>query len=328
MNRPTRRTLLAWCAVAAALAASGAAHAQTWPARPLTIVVPVAPGSSTDIVARLLAERLITRLGQPVTVENRAGASGLLGASQVARAAADGHTLLLAASTLFIAPHVLPKGAGGGVDVFKDLVPIVRAATSPMLLVANPKLGVRTMGELVAQVKRDPGLAYATSGNGSPMHIAGEVLQHAAGIRLTHVPYKGVMPAVLDTVAGHVQLAITALGGIGPFLADGRLIALGVVGERSALLPGVSTLAEQGIAGVDVTGPWFVLMAPAGTPAAALARLNQEANAILALPEIREKLLAVGVEPRGGTVAEAERAVRDANARYSRIVAQFGIKGD
>ncbi|UUX95453.1 tripartite tricarboxylate transporter substrate binding protein [Aquabacterium sp. J223] len=316
-------------ALAAALAAAGPARAQEgFPSRTLTIVVPVAPGSSTDILARLIAERLGPRLGQTAIVENRPGASGLVGAGQVARAAPDGHTLALVPSTLFIAPHVLPRGAPGGLDVVTDFAPIVKTASSPMLLLAHPSLGVKTVPELVAAVKRAPGLAYATSGNGSPMHIAGEVLQHSTGIELNHVPYKGVMPAVQDTVAGQVKLAISALGGVTPFIQSGKVVPLGIVGARSALLPDVKTLAEQGITGIDLKGPWFPLLAPAGTPPAVIARLNREVNAILQLPEVRERLLAMGVEPLGGSSAEAEREVREEYARYGRVVKQFGIKGE
>jgi tripartite-type tricarboxylate transporter receptor subunit TctC len=222
----------------------------------------------------------------------------------------------------------MPKGSGGGVDVVKDLTPVIRTGFSPMVVLAHPSLGVKNLNELVAHVKQKPGLPYATSGNGSPMHIAGEVFQHATGIKMTHVPYKGVMPAVQDTVAGNVQLAISALGGVGQFISAGRLVPLAVIGPRTSLLPNVPTVQQQGITGLDVGPPWFPILAPAGTPAAIVNRLNQEVNAVLRLPDVREKLLGAGVEPQGGTVEEAQRDVREDHARYGRVVTQFNIKGE
>lgn len=320
--------VLSWLATCCTLIALPAA-AQPWaPTKTITIIVPVPPGSSTDLVARILAERLPARLGQQVLVENRPGASGLIGANAVARSAPDGHALAVVASTLFIAPHVLPKGAGGGVDVIRDFTPIIKTASSPLLILANPETGIKTPQDLVAWFKRNPGAGYATSGNGSPMHIAGELFQKSAGVNMTHIPYKGVMPAVTDTVSGQVKVAFSALGGVGQFITSGRLNAIAVIEkQRSALLPNVPTLTESGIAGVEV-GVFFPLLAPAGTPAAVIARLNEEANAILRTPEVRDRLLAAGVEVRGGSAESAALDIREEFARYGRVVAEFGIKGD
>ena len=320
--------LFSLCGALSLLAASSVA-AQSWaPTRTITIVVPVPPGSSTDLVARVLAERLPARLGQQVLVENRPGASGLIGANAVAKAAPDGHTLAVVASTLFIAPHVLPRGAGGGVDVIRDFTPIVKTASSPLLILVNPETGVKTPQELVAYLKRNPGAGYASSGNGSPMHIAGELFRKATGVEMTLIPYKGVMPAVADTVSGQVKIAFSALGGVGQFITSGRLNAVAVIEkQRTALLPGVPTLTESGIAGVEV-GVFFPLLAPAATPAAIVARLNEEANAILRAPEIRERLLSAGVEVRGGSAEDAAREIREEFARFGRVVAEFGIKGE
>ena len=327
MKRVSRMFLMQLGTAVTLLIGASWATAQ-YPSRTVTIIVPVPPGSSTDIVARLLAERLPARLGQGFLVENRPGASGLIGAGAVARSAPDGHTLAVVASTLFIAPHVMPKGAGGGVDVVKDFAPIIRTASSPLVLLVNPQLGVKSVAELVALAKRSPGLAYATSGNGSPMHIAGELFQKSTGVQLTHVPYKGVMPAVQDTMSGQVKVAFSALGGIGQFISAGRVNALAVVGKRTSLLPNLATLADLGVAGIDVDAPWFPLLAPAGTPQVIIARLNQEANAILKLSDVRERLISAGVEPEGGTSEEAARNVREDFARYGRIVAEFNIKGE
>ena len=303
-------------------------YAQTFPNKPLSIIVPVPPGSSTDLVARILAERLPARLGQPVVVENRSGASGFLGAGFVAKAPADGHTLALVPSTLFIAAHLLPKGAGGGLDVIRDFTPIVRTATSPLLILANPQLGVKTPQQIVAYLKKNPGQGYGTSGNGSPMHIAGELFTKSAGVELTHVPYRGVMPAVNDTVSGQIKIVFSALGGIGQFISAGKLVPIAIIErQRSELLPGVPTLSESGIAGVEVS-VFFPLLAPAGTPNDVIQRLNQEANAILRSPEVRDRLRTAGVQVQGGTAEEAARLIRDDFARYGRIIQEFSIKAD
>lgn len=160
------------------------------------------------------------------------------------------------------------------------------------------------------------------------MHIAGELFQKSTGVQLTHVPYKGVMPAVQDTMSGQVKVAFSAFGGIGQFITAGRVNVLAVVGKRTSLLPNLATLADLGVAGIDVDAPWFPLLAPTGTPQAIIARLNQEANAILKLPDVRERLISAGVEPEGGTSEEAARNVREDFARYGRIVAEFNIKGE
>ncbi len=311
-------SMLAWAAASSA----------QYPSKIVTIIVTVPPGSSTDLVARILAENLSSRLGQRFTVENRPGASGLIAAAAVARSAPDGHTLLVAPSTIYIAPHVLPKGAGGGVDVIKDFSPIIRTASSPIVLIVNQQLGVKSVSELVALAKSTPGLAYATSGNGSPMHIAGELFARAVGLNLTHIPYKGVMPAVQDTMAGQVKVAFLALGGIMQFIQAGRIVPLAVVGERTALMPNLMTLQEANVQGGNINSPWFPLLAPAGTPDEIIAKLNAEANAILRLPDVRERLLSAGVEPIGGTTVDAMRQAREDYQRIGKIVSDFGIKGE
>lgn len=309
--------------------AAAPAFAQGWtPTKPIQLIVSVPPGSSTDILARIIGERLTPTLGQPVVVSNRPGASGLIAASAVARAEADGHTLLLAPSTLLGAPHVLPKGAGGGVDVVKDLLPVVKTASSPLLILAHPQLGVKTPQELVAYLKKHPGLPYASSGNGSPQHIAGQMFMKATGTEMTHVPFKGVMPAVTDTIAGQIKLAFGALGGVGQYIDGGQLVAIAVAEkQRTPLLPHVTTLTEAGIRGVELN-VFFPVFAPAGTPAAAVQRLNREITALLQAPDVREKMRVAGVETLGGSVEEAGREVREEYARYGRVVAEFGIKGE
>jgi len=299
-----------------------------WPQRALTLVVPFPPGGGPDLFARIVAERLPSRLGQPLLVENRPGVGGLAGANAVARAS-DGHSFLVAPNTIAIAPHVLPKGAGGGVDVMKDLMPVILPASTPMMLVVNPSLGVKSVAELVALVKTRPGLPYASAGNGSPMHIAGELFRRAAGIDLSHIPYKGVAPSVADTLGGQVQLLFVAYGGgIAQHLRAGKLQVLAVTEKRrSPLLPGIPTMAEAGFKGVE-TDAWYGVLAPLGTPPAVITRMNQEINAMLAIPEVREKMNAAGIDVRGGTAEAFAAEMREDHERYGRIVREFGIKAD
>lgn len=324
-----RRTFVARClGLAAALIVSAAPHAQGFPARPVTIVVPFPPGAGPDFAARAIGEKLSPRIGQPVIVENRPGVGGFVGANAVAKAPADGHTLLLTPNTLMIAPHILPKGAGGGLNVLADLVPVGPVGSTPMLLVANPQLGVKSAQELVALAKKSPGLAYASAGNGSPMHIAGELLKKSAGIDLLHVPYKGVAPAVTDTLGGQVKVLFVALGGVSQHIKSGKLVPLAVVEQkRTPLLPEVPTLAELGYKDV-VVDAWYGVLAPKGTPDAVIAKLNDELNAVLAMPELKERLAGAGIEARGGTAAQLGAQMRDDHARYGRIVKEFGIQAD
>ncbi|NYE25641.1 Bug family tripartite tricarboxylate transporter substrate binding protein [Pigmentiphaga litoralis] len=309
--------------------ANANANAAAWsPTKPITLIVPVPPGSSTDMLARLLAERLPATLGQTVIVTNRPGASGMIGAASVARAEPDGYTLLLSPSTLLGAPHVLPKGAGSGVDVVNDLTVIVKTASSPLVILAHPSLGVKTPRELAAYAKDHPGLPYASSGSGSPQHIAGQLFSKATRTELTHVPYKGVMPAVMDTVGGQIKLVFSALGGVTQYIDGGQLVAIAVTEKaRSSLLPNVPTLTESGIPGVELN-VFFPVMAPAKTPAPVLARLNREINAVMRSPDVKEKMRAAGVETLGSTVEDAQREVREEYQRYGQVVAEFNIKAD
>lgn len=199
-----------WCWLAALPLV---AAAQAFPSRTVTIVVPFPAGAGPDITARILAEKLAPRLGQAVVVENKPGAGALLGAAAVAKSAADGHTILLTPITMAISPHVLAPGAAGGVDVNKDLVPVIAPATTPLVLVANPQLGVKTLKEALDAARKTPGLAYGSAGNGSPMHFAGEMLKKSAGVDMLHVPYRGVAPSITAALGGEVKLLYTGLGG-------------------------------------------------------------------------------------------------------------------
>lgn len=313
---------------ASATAADSPAEGSAWqPTKPINFIVSVAPGSSVDMVARLLADKLAPTLRQPVVVINRPGASGLIAASSVARADPDGHTIMIGSNTMLGALHTLPKGAGGGVDVLSDLSPIIIPATSPMVVMAHPSFGAKTPMEMVARLKANPGQPYATAGQGSPFHFAGEMFKSATGTKMIHAPYRGVMPAVVDTVAGQVPLTFGALGGVTQFLESGRLIAI-AVGEkrRSPLLPEVPTLRESGIP-IDFT-LFFPVFAPAKTPNSIINYLNREMSAIMQLPESRAKLRAAGVEARSSTVEEAREMVNEQYRVFGKLQAEFKITSE
>ncbi len=322
------RSALAAALLAFSLGAQAQAPAQAWPSRGVTLVVPFPPGGGPDAFARITTEKLAAKLGQTMVVDNRPGVGGLAGASFVAKST-DGHTFLVAPNTIAIAPHILPKGAGGGIDVMKDLVPVITPAATPMMLVVNPSLGVKTVAELVAAAKAKPGIPYASAGNGSPMHIAGELFRKAAGVDLQHIPYKGVAPSVADTLGGQIQVLFVAMGGgIAQHLRSGKLQVIAVTEKRrSPLLPGIPTMGELGFKGVE-TDAWYGVFAPAGTPPAVVARMNQEINAMLALPDVRERMNTAGMDVRGGTAEAFAAEMREDHARYGRIVQEFGIKAD
>lgn len=300
----TRRHLAFGCLSVVLLGSAAAARAQgtapSWsPTKPIELIVSVAPGSSVDITARLLAEKLPGILGQPVVVINRPGASGLIAASAVARADPDGHTLLVGSNTMLGAPHTLPKTSSKSVDVIRDLAPVITTATSPLVVMANPGLGVKTAPDLVAYLKRNPGLPYATAGSGSPFHFAGEMFKAATQTQLTHVPYKGVMPAVSDVVGGQVMLTFGALGGVAQFVESGKLVALAV--------------------GV---------FAPAATPLSVQSRLNAAMNTVLQMPDVKSRLLEVGVESRGGSIDEARSMILDQYRVFERLALEYRIRSD
>jgi tripartite-type tricarboxylate transporter receptor subunit TctC len=329
MNLTTRRPLIALLMLTGLAAAMQApALAQTFPSRTVTIVVPFPPGGGPDLFARMLAEKLAPRLGQAVIVENKPGAGALMGAGVVAKANPDGHTLLLTPNTMAISPHVLPKGAAGGIDVQKDLTPILAPGTTPMALVANPQLGVSNLAELTALARKTPGLPYGSAGNGSPMHFAGEMFKRSAGVDLTHVPYRGVGPSLVGALGGEVKLLYVGLGGALQHIKSGKLVVLAVTEKkRSALLPQSPTATEQGVANVEVNA-WYGLFAPAGTPAAVISRINQEVNQMLLAPDLREKMLLTGLEPLGGSAQVLETFLREDSQRYAQIARELNIKAD
>jgi len=323
------------CAGLAAGAAFGAmlgapAFAQqpaAFPSRAITIIVPFPAGAGPDVMARLIAERLGPQLKETIVVENRPGASGMVGATAVARAPADGHTLLLTPNTLFIAPHLMPAGAKPPVDVIGDFAPVIMPSQTTMLMVANPKLGVKTAREF-AELARKQGGNYASSGNGSVLHIAGALFASSAGANLTHVPYRGIAPAVTDVIAGHVQVTFAGLAPVRQHIASGALVALAVVEpKRSDAMPNLPTAIEQGFKDVAVEG-WYAVLAPKGTPQPVVERLNKEINALLALPELKQKVEQTGEAVLGGAPEVLATRMKSDFDRYGEIVRRLGITAD
>jgi tripartite-type tricarboxylate transporter receptor subunit TctC len=330
-NWETKLTLsLKLCQASIALTAlafvPNLALAEEWsPTKAITFVVPVAPGSSNDLIARMLSDKLPARLGQPVVVENRPGASGLVGASSVARAVPDGHTIVIVPSDVYMAPILTPKAGGANFDVIKDFTPILTAGNAPVLIVASPSINVKSPQELVAYLKKNGPTSYGSPGTGSPMNIAGEMFKRSTGTQLNHVPYRGVLPAVNAVLAGELPLSIVALAGAAPHIAAGKLVPIALVEkQRSELIPSLPTLTEAGIAGVE-TGVFFQILAPAGTPAPVVQRLNAEINAILAAADFKEKMRAMGVQVTGGSSGDAAKLARDTYSRNQLLVKELNI---
>ena len=306
------RQRFAALAAVAALAAPATASAQAaYPSKPITIIVTVSAGGSIDTIARTLAEELAKSLGQPVIVENRPGANGNLAAGAGARAAPDGYTLLATGgSTLNLNAHLYKQLP---FDPLKSFAPITMTARTNLILVVHPKLKVDTAEAFVALAKAQPGkLNYGSAGNGSLLHIAGELFNEGAGIDTNHVPYKGIAPAVNDLLAGQIDFMFDSATTV-PHIKAGKLKALAVVGpNRLAALPELKVLSAYGIKGVEVASGWHGLFAPAGTPPEIVARLNSEAMKVLAMPKIQERISALGAEPASSSSAElAKRLAAD-----------------
>jgi tripartite-type tricarboxylate transporter receptor subunit TctC len=311
--------------IATLLVASPVAAQPAWPARPITVIVPLAAGSAADVSLRVLTERLSSVLKQPFVVENLPGAAGLPGTARAARAAPDGHTLaLLNSSIMTTLPHVYAKI---DYDPLKSFAPITTVVSIPTVLVVHPSLPVKTVKELVALAKGRPDqLLYSSGGVGSPQHLSMAMFASMAGVRMTHVAYKGAVPATTDLVGGHVQLMFNGLATPLPHIRSGKLRALAMAGaRRSDLLPELPTVQEAGVAGYEYE-QWAGLFAPAGTPPEIVARLNAESARILKSPDVKEKLSQLGLEAQGGSAEDLARAVRNELPRMAEIIRQVGIK--
>ncbi len=310
------------------LGAATAALAQSWPAKPVTLVVAYPAGGDTDAIARTYAEKLAQRLGQPVLVDNRPGASGMIGNAWVAKAPADGYTLLFTPSTFPIAQHVLKAGPGVAHDVVKDFTPIVKTGNIPVLMVTAPTSGIQTVAQLVAGAKAGKAFTYGTPGAGSPMHIAGELFNKDAGVAIAHAPYRGVAPVVNDTLGGHVSVGWITPGAVAGHIAAGKLVPLAVAErQRTKLMPNVPTFLELGYRDMDVSA-WMGLLGPKAMPVEVVQTLNRHVNEILKMPDVQARMAALGIEPVGGEPAVLARQIADDDQRFGKLVREFGIRAD
>ena len=314
-------------AIAIALTAlpPSAAEAQTaYPEKPVRFVVPYPPGGGTDVIARIVQERFAQALAQPVIIENRGGAAGSLGTDVVAKAAPDGYTVLFTLSSHTINPAIYPKLP---FDTVKDFAPVGTVASLPQILVANLQFPANNVAELTALAKAKPGtLAFASVGNGSPGHLAGELYKLRTGTQLVHVPYRGGGPAVTDVMGGQVPLLWVSIPAAAQFVKSGKLKALAVSTiKRSAAFPDVPTMQEAGVADFEVDS-WYAMFVPAKTPKAVIEKLNRALNAVVALPEIKERLLAQGSEGVGGTPEALGKVVESELGRWVKLVKDAGIR--
>lgn len=315
--------------VLALLAGWPAAQAQgpAWPGKPIRLVVTFPPGGSSDAAARIVAPRLAERLGQPVVVDNRPGAGGGVGLELVARSPADGYTLVLASAGGLTANPSLYKQLS--YDPVRDFAPVTLFGTSPFVLLAHPSLPVAHVGELLQLAKSQPGrLSYASGGNGTAMHLSGELLKSMGQVHIVHIPYRGSAPAVTAVMGGETQLAIADITTMAGQLKSGRLKVLGVMSkERSALAPEFPSLNESGLRGFESSG-WFAILAPAATPTAVVQRLQAEITAVLRTPEVRERFTAVGLEPLPSTSEELATLMKSETQKWGRVIKESGARVD
>ena len=306
---------------------AGPTHAQTtpYPTRPVKFIVPITPGGSNDVVARVIAQKLTEQWGQAVTVDNRPGAGMNLGADLVAKSPPDGYTWLLGANNIFVTnPHV----GKTPFDVFKDFTPISQVALVPFVLVVHPSVPAKNVAELMAYAKANPDkLNYGSSGNGSPQQLASEMLNHAAGIQMQHVPYKGAVPAITDLLGGRIQVFIGAVNSLLPHIKEGKLrLIAGAGGKRFAAFPDVPAIAETvpGVA-LDV---WLGVFMPAGVPKDVVARVNADIARVLQLPDVKANLSGQGIEPAPSSPEALAATIKDDYARWGKVIREANIKAD
>jgi tripartite-type tricarboxylate transporter receptor subunit TctC len=319
------------CAVLMALIAVSAgavpAAAQTYPSRPITLVVPFPPGGSATIIARIIADKMSEGLGQQIIIDNRGGAGGSIAARQVAKSAPDGATLLLAfTGTLAVSPLIF---ANVGYDPRKDFAGIGLIGMAPSVLAVNPSVPARSVADLIGIAKAEPGkIQYGSPGIGTTNHLAGELLAAMTSIRITHIPYKGTGPAITDLLGGHIAMMFAPIPAAHGNVSAGALRALGVTSlKRSSLWPDIPTVAETGLPGFEVVQR-STLLAPAGTPRTIIERLNKELNAVLATDEVRRRLAVEGGEPVPGAPEEYAADIDREEMRWSKLVATIGLKGE
>jgi tripartite-type tricarboxylate transporter receptor subunit TctC len=320
------RSALVLLAAALATVVPGTVHGQQYPAKPVRVVVPFPPGGGTDIVARMVVQKLSERLGASFLVENRSGAGGTIGTEIVAKAAANGYTLAMVSGSHAINPGLHKKMA---YDAVYDFAPVTLLASGPALLVVHPSVPAKNVRGLIALAKARPGkLHYASAGNGTPPHLAAELFKMMTGVDMVHVPYKGNAMAFTDLVSGQVSLSFPTIPSALPQVKSERLRALAVTGaRRTAVLPELPTIAESGVRGYEASS-WYGLLAPSGTPAAITGKLNQEAVQIVHLPEMKERFHEQGLEPVGNTPAEFTKLLHAEIAKWRKVIAAAGAKID
>lgn len=323
-----RRTVLllsviVWCAM---LAAHRDLHAQIYPTKPIRMIVPFTPGGSNDVLARVIAQRLSENWKQPVLAENRPGAGGNIGAEAAARAPADGYTYLVAANNILaINPSLYDKVP---FDPLKDFEPVSVLGTVPIVLVVSPSLAVKSLRELVALGKSPEGLTYASGGIGTPQHLSGELFKSMAGLKMTHVPYKGNVGAVTDLIGGQVQMLFSPLNSVLQHLMSGKVRALAVASEeRLPSLPDIPTISEAGVPGYR-SDIWVALVAPAGTPRDIISKMHQEVAKVLSEPGTKEKLAAQGIEPASSTPEQLTELIRSDLTRWAKVVKESGARAE
>ncbi|CAM3123817.1 Bug family tripartite tricarboxylate transporter substrate binding protein [Cupriavidus taiwanensis] len=315
---------LAGMLAAGSLALPFSAAAETWPARPLQLLIPYPPGGSADLLARPVAAKLQERLGQPVVLEYRPGAGGTIASQSLARARPDGYTLIMVLAAHAINASLYPKLP---YDTRKDFAPVSLVANLPMILAGSSSLRANNVQELIAEARANPGkLTFASAGNGNTGHLAGELFDSVAGIKMTHVPYKGSAQVVTAMLSGEVQLTFDSISTTLPHVKSGKLRALAVTGsQRAAVAPEVPTLAEAGVPGISITG-WYAVLAPAGTPQPVIDRLSTEIATVLRQPELKATLAANGYEPVGSTPAALRTHIDAEINRWSKVVKDSGAQ--
>ena len=322
-----RRKLLLHAVGWVALGITGSTHGQgSYPDKPIRFIVPYPPGGGTDVIARIVQDRLRAALGQSIVIENRGGAGGSIGTEAAAKAAPDGYTVLFTLSSHTINPAIFPKL---GFDTARDFEPVGIVCSLPQILVANPGFAPNTVSQVIAIAKEKPGsLSYASVGNGSPGHLAGEMMKLRTATQITHIPYRGGGPAVTDVIAGQVPMLWVSIPAAAQFVKQKQLKAIAVsTVKRSAAFPNVPTMQEAGVADFEVDS-WYAMFVPAKTPRAIIDRLNAALNTVLKEPEIREKLLAQGSEAVGGTPEQLGAVVNAELPKWAKLVKDAGIKAD
>jgi tripartite-type tricarboxylate transporter receptor subunit TctC len=311
----------------AALLVTGAALAQqSFPTKPVKIVVPYPPGGGNDIMARFIQPKLADEWRQPVVVENKPGAAGNLGAGEVARAPADGYTLLMATSTIAMTPGL---GQKVSYELEKDLTPVAMVGATAMVIAVNPALEAKTLPQLISMARAQPGkLAYSTCGNASPMHLAGELLKLTAKVDIVHVPYKGCAPALADVMGGQLPIAFNTISNAAPFEKSGKVRILALVSaKRSSEFPSLPTAAEQGMTGYEAD-IWFGLFAPSATPRPVVAAINSAVNKALADPEVQSRMRSQYYDPRPSSPDEFAAFVKSEVVKWGRTIRDANIKAD